>query len=683
MNLKLRSSVKVVKGVGEKYLDILNKTGINSVFDLLLRFPLFYIDFSNPAQAIDTTVKRVYRIEIKDFKLAQLYRKRLSILNINAIIAKSKKNLRVTLFNRPYLFELLKKIKGFYIYGKPEKTGGTAQAYQVNNPMIFIDDNAQAVLPVYNKISTIKAGILRKLIGSAFAVLQDDLECLPGEIVKKYCYTGISAALRSIHLPQDYQPEKIDGLKNRFIYREFLYFQLELQYTRNFFKKVRRLNSYTVDNRVKETLKQNLEFKLTTDQVAANRDIVKDLKNPFTMQRLLQGDVGSGKTIVAFLALLIAKENGYQGAFLAPTEILTNQHFSNAKGFFKNARIEQLTGSTPTAAGKEIRRRLSAGEIDIIFGTHALLNENLQFKNLSMVVIDEQHRFGVSQRAALYYKGKSVDLLVTTATPIPRTMLLSIYNDLSVSLIKTKPHGRLPITTKIIANRRRDEFYGWLKGKIREKGKAFIILPLIEESEFFTELRSIEKESPYFEEMFAGMPIGIVSGRTPAEEKDKLLNEFAQDTIRVLISTTVIEVGIDVKDATIMVIEDADRYGLSQLHQLRGRVDRGILQSYCYLLPSPNITESGKQRLKTMAATNDGFKIAEIDLEMRGSGIITGIEQSGYLDFKLGDTTRDHRIFEAARKDAASLLSEPSRQNDHISSFLTKVARRIKHINFS
>lgn len=669
--------------MGKKYFDVLKKAGINTIFDLLLHFPLFYIDFSSPAKIIDTAAKRVYRIEIKDFKLARIYRKRLSILNINAKIAGGNENLRVTLFNRPYLFELLKKVKGLYIYGKPEKLGGTAHTFQVNNPMIFTDDNAQAVLPVYNKISTIKPGILRKLIGNVFESLQDELECLPGEIVKRYGFSGIASALRDMHLPNDYRPEKTGRLKNRFIYREFLFFQLELQHTRNFFKKVKRLNNYTVDNRVKEALKQNLEFKLTTGQVAALRDIVKDLKNPITMQRLLQGDVGSGKTIVAFLALLIAKENGYQGAFLAPTEILANQHFRNAKGFFKNARIELLTGSTPTAAGKEIRQRLNAGEIDVVFGTHALLNEKIQFKNLSMVVIDEQHRFGVSQRAALYYKGKSVDLLVTTATPIPRTMLLSIYNDLSVSLIKTKPHGRLPIITKIIANRRRDEFYHRLKSRTREGAKAFIILPLIEESEFFTELRSIEKESPYFEEMFAGVPIGIVSGRTPAEEKDKLLADFAQGTIRVLISTTVIEVGIDVKDATIMVIEDADRYGLSQLHQLRGRVGRGSLQSYCYLLPSRNITDSGKQRLKTTAATNDGFKIAEIDLQMRGGGIITGAEQSGYLDFKLGDTTRDHRIFEAARKDAASLLSDPSLQNDHIASFLTKVERRIKNINFS
>jgi ATP-dependent DNA helicase RecG len=680
LSFTLRSSVKIVKGVGKKYLEIFSKHGITTVFDLLLRFPIHYIDFSNPQQTVDPAGKRVYRIEIADFKITRIFRKKLSLLKINAGIEGGKEKIRLTLFNKPYLFELFKKIKKIYIYGQLEKKG---DVFEVANPMIFTDDNEEKVLPLYQQISTVKSGMMRKLMANIFASLQDELECLPTEIINRYNFPGITTAFRGIHLPREYKPAQIDELKNRFIYREFLFFQLELQYTRNFFKKVKRLNAYTIGSKVKAAVKQKLEFELTAGQVMASREIAGDLQSAYAMQRLLQGDVGSGKTIVAFLTLLIAKENGYQAAFLAPTEILTNQHFTNGKRFFKNAKIAMLTGSTPTAAGKEIQKRLLEGDIDIIFGTHSLLNENVKFKNLSLVVIDEQHRFGVSQRAALYYKGKSVDLLVTTATPIPRTMLLSLYNDLSVSLIKTKPRGRLPIITKIIANRRRDEFYRWLKSKIKEGAKAFIILPLIEESEYFPELRSIEKESPYFEEMFKGISTGIVSGRTPPEDKDKILVDFTQGKIKVLISTTVIEVGIDVKDATIMVIEDADRYGLSQLHQLRGRVGRGELQSYCYLLPSLNITESGKQRLKTTASTNDGFKIAEIDLQMRGGGIITGLDQSGYFDFRVGDVKNDHRIFAAAGRDATQILLDKTLQNDYIANFLTKVERKIKRINFS
>lgn len=342
-----------------------------------------------------------------------------------------------------------------------------------------------------------------------------------------------------------------------------------------------------------------------------------------------------------------------------------------------------LTGSTPAKERERVRRQLEDGTIHIIFGTHALLNEAIRFKNLSMVIIDEQHRFGVSQRAALYYKGNAVDLLVTTATPIPRTMLLSLYNDLSVSTIKSKPRGRLPIITKIMETARRDEFYLWLRKKIQAGEKAYIILPLIEDSEFFSELRSIEAESEYFKNIFKDIPMGIISGRLSSFEKDAAIENFASGKFRVLISTTVIEVGIDVRDATIMVIENADRYGLSQLHQLRGRVGRGERQSHCYLFASANITENGQQRLQTIAATEDGFKIAEIDLKMRGGGIITGLEQSGYLDFKVGNMRDDHKIFENSRRDAAAILATPELQNKYIADYLAGINGKLKALTFS
>ncbi|MCK4766587.1 MAG: ATP-dependent DNA helicase RecG [Candidatus Aminicenantes bacterium] len=714
MDLKLESPVKAVKGVGEKTAGIFAKQGINTVFDLLFHFPLDYIDFSTPADGIDLQQKKVYRVEIENFRLSRIYWKKLTILNVNAKIStgtgppKKEEKIRVVFFNKPYLSDFFRertapaadpgqagkktpldnglsantgeKNSSVYLYGQMEKKPGF---FQLSSPMVFSGTGMPAVQPLYHAISTIKNGTLRKLMGNIFAVLEDDCECLPPWILEKYGFPAIAAALSGIHLPAQYNPGVIDRLKSRFIYREFLFFQLELQYTRNFFKKVKRLNHYVIDRKVKQSVDANVEFELTADQVKAYADIVNDLKSDFAMQRLLQGDVGSGKTIIAFLALLLARENGFQGAFLAPTEILTNQHFSSAKRFFKDAEVEVLTGSTPPAARARIYERLLAGEIDIIFGTHSLLNENVRFKNLSLVVIDEQHRFGVSQRAALYYKGLSVDLLVTTATPIPRTMLLSLYNDLSVSLIETKPRGRLPIITKIVANRARDEFYRRLKGKVEQGNKVYIILPLVEESEFFAELRSIEKETPYFKEVFVGLPMGIVSGRTPADRKDKTLAEFAAGKIEILVSTTVIEVGIDVKDATIIVIEDADRYGLSQLHQLRGRVGRGGQQSFCYLIPSVNISESGKQRLLTTASTDDGFKIAEIDLEMRGGGIITGLEQSGYLDFRIGDVKRDREVFAAARRDAASMLQDESLLNGHSARFLEQVKQKTRSINFS
>jgi ATP-dependent DNA helicase RecG len=687
LNLKLNSTVNQVKGVGNKYLQIFQKNGILTVLDLLFHFPIQYIDFSNVAVQIEPGKKNLYFIEIIGWNLSRRFGRRPSLLRVKARVGEQP--VFIVFFNKPYLADFFKTNKNAYIYGHFEIKNNT---WQSNTPLVLTADqkNQQHAIPLYAKISTIKSGTLKKLMKTALDSLEDDSEHLPPMSLEKYMFPAITAALQEIHFPKRHIPEEIDGLKKRFIYSEFLFFQLELQYIRNFFRRVRRTNHYTITAKLKSYIKQNLTFELTPDQKTACKEITDDLQGEYTMQRLLQGDVGTGKTIVAFIALLIAKKSGYQVAFLAPTEILSSQHFTNAQRFFKSARIELLTGSTPAKKRKEILKGLKEGTIDIIFGTHALLTEAVQFKHLSLVVIDEQHRFGVSQRAALYYKGKSVDLLVTTATPIPRTMLLSLYNDLSVSTIKTKPQGRLPIITKIIASERRDEFYLWLKKKVEKGEKAYIILPLIETSEFFSELKDIETESLYFEKIFnvgAGSEpvptIGIVTGRTPAAEKDSTLEAFARGTIRVLVATTVIEVGIDVKDAAVIVIENADRYGLSQLHQLRGRVGRGELQSYCYLFPSPNITERGKKRLKTIAATTDGFKIAETDLKMRGGGIITGLEQSGYLDFKIGNMQDDHEIFKEAQADASSILANKTLQNDYIINFLKKIAKKLKDINFS
>ena len=688
MALQLHSPVNQIKGVGDKYLQIFNKNGISIVFDLLLHFPALYIDFSQAAAGVEMGVKKLYRMEVINSNLSRHFGRRLSILKVNAHIGTDK--VQVVFFNKHYLADFFKEHKQAYIYGTFEMRDKTCQA---NTPLVFslTDPGQEPATPLYDKIGALKSGVLKKIIANALRELQDPFEPLPRHILEQYTFPGIAAALKAIHFPGHYEPGQVQKLKQRFIYSEFLLFQLELQYIRNFFKKVPRMHRYKIDENLKAVIKELLPFNLTPDQKTACREMTADLEKDVAMQRLLQGDVGTGKTAVAFIALLTAAYSGFQGAFLAPTEILAQQHFINAQKFFNplNAgggaviTCDILTGSTTAKERERIRRQLLDGTIHIIFGTHALLNESIGFKNLAMVIIDEQHRFGVSQRAALYYKGKAVDLLVTTATPIPRTMLLSLYNDLSVSIIKTKPRGRLPIITKIMDVARRDEFYQWLRKKIQEGEKAYIILPLIEDSEFFTELRSIESEAGYFKNIFKDIPMGIISGRLSSVEKDAAIEDFAAGKIRVLVSTTVIEVGIDVRDATIMAIENADRYGLSQLHQLRGRVGRGERQSHCYLFPSPNITESGQRRLQTIAATEDGFKIAEIDLKMRGGGIITGLEQSGYLDFRVGDMRDDHEIFNDSRRDAAAILEDPGLQNEYLLSFLDGIKGKLKALNFS
>ena len=690
MNLKLNSPIDDIKGIGEKYSKILKKHNLLTVFDLLLNFPAFYIDFKKIDNNIEISKKKVYKAKIERVKLTRNFKKRLSTLKVDANIYTKNKlnsklqqncnNIQIVIFNKPYLCDLLKKNESIYFFGNIENYN---DYLQVRNPMIFNTIENCDILPVYTKISTIKSGFLRKIFKNIFESLYDNFENLPEQILKKYSFRNIVETSKKIHFPGVYNEKLIYNNKKRFIYKEFLFFQIELQFVRRYFRKNIRINNYRINNKLRESIKQNLQFDLTSDQIRVYEEIVNDLKSKHTMQRLLQGDVGSGKTVVSFLTLLIAKINGFQGAFLVPTEILANQHFLNAKAFFKNIEIEIITGSIPNNKKREIKERLKKGEIDIIFGTHSILNENIEFKNLSIIIIDEQQRFGVSQRAALFYKGKSVDLLVTTATPIPRTMLLTLYNDLKVSKIINKPKERKPIITKIVETEKRDSFYKWLKNKIENGEKTYIVLPLIEKSDFFSQLHSIEEDSEYFKEIFKPSQIGIISGKTPNIEKNKMLNKFINGDIKVLISTTVIEVGIDVKDATIIVIENADRYGLSQLHQLRGRVGRSNFQSFCYIIPSQQITENGKKRLETINTTNDGFKIAEMDLRMRGGGIISGFEQSGYLDFKIADTKRDYEILKLAKIDAEQILKNPSLQNDYITNNISSLKEKIKKINFS
>jgi ATP-dependent DNA helicase RecG len=680
--MKLSSSIGDVKGVGKKYLDVLNKYGIFTVYDFLLHFPVYYIDFNNVSTDLELGARRLYHIEIVNWNLSRPYRRRFSVLKVKAKIIANDQLVSVVFFNQHYLADFFKDNQTAYIFGQVEEKKG---AMQINTPVLYSTEEKekQSIIPVYTRINTIKSGKLKGLLANIFAELEDDYEDLPGTCLQKYGFPDMVHALKEIHFPQQNSPQYIDPLKNRFVYSECFYFQLELQYIRNQFKQVPRIHCYRMNDELDKKIAAALPFKLTADQETAVNAIRNDLQKDFAMQRLIQGDVGSGKTIVAFIALLIAVSNGYQGAFLAPTEILASQHFQSARQFFKSLNIQLLTGSTTAKKRKEILKQLLTGEIDILFGTHALFTETVTFKNLSMVIIDEQHRFGVSQRAALYYKGSAVDLLVTTATPIPRTMLLSMYNDLTVSTIKTKPRGRLPIITKIRRNEQRDEFYTKLKEQTLKGEKAFIILPLIEKSDFFTELRDIESEVPYFRKIFKGVPIGIVTGRTPADEKDEMLAKMVSGDIQVLIATTVIEVGIDVRDATVIVIENADRYGLSQLHQLRGRVGRGNLQSYCYLFPSPSLTESGKKRLKTITGTNDGFEIAETDLKMRGGGIISGWRQSGYLDFKITNLQDHMPIFKDARQDVSMILKDPSQWNDHMKVSIERTHEKLQHINFS
>lgn len=678
MILTLKSPIGNVKGIGEKYIRVLNQQGIFTVFDLLHHFPIYYIDLSSSSTELVVGEEGLFPIDVKNVRLTRNFKKRLSLVKVNGNF--NQQQIQIVFFNQPYLLEFFRNHDRVWLHGKVEMRD---QVYQFVNPAFYPDLTEKRVISVYRKITPIKPGQIRRVIENIFLYLDDDDENLPRHLIDKYGFNSIVKSFREIHIPEKFKENCIDAKKQRFIYTEFLLFELELQKIRAFFSRVSRIHKYTFDRSIKRLIELNLPFELTPDQIHAFEDIVNDLKSGYIMQRLIQGDVGSGKTIVAFLALLLAIKNGYQCAFLAPTEILVNQHFRKANEFFTETRIEMMTGSTPLPEKKRILDGLKNGTVDIIFGTHALFNEKVQFKCLSMIVIDEQHRFGVSQRAALYYKGRSVDLLVTTATPIPRTMLLTLFNDLKVSRIISMPVGRKPIITKIIKSANRDSFYVWLRKKFARGAKLFIVLPLIEKSDFFHTLRSIDEEAEYYKNIFSPFRVGIISGRSKSQQKERVLKAFLSGKIKVLVSTTVIEVGIDIRDSEIIVIENADRYGLAQLHQLRGRVGRGEIQSYCFLHQSSNISRNGKRRLQTILSKTNGFEIAETDLEMRGGGLISGLEQSGFLDFKIGDVKRDYSVLIRAQKDAGMILKNPSLQNKFISDFLAEIDRKIKAISFS
>jgi ATP-dependent DNA helicase RecG len=524
-------------------------------------------------------------------------------------------------------------------------------------------------VPVYRKLGDFRTKRLREIAHEVLARLADKSieETLPKDLRSRQRLMPRGEALRHAHFPiEDASLEDYNLMRSpaqrRLIFEEMFWLALALQTKRGLRLKESKTSIIKIDDAIKRRIGSVLPFKLTDAQRRVVKEIFRDLRSDAPMNRLLQGDVGSGKTIVAIIAMLAAMENGQQAALMAPTEILAEQHARNIKRLLAKSpyRVELLTGSMKGAAKRQLHKAIEAGEVHACVGTHALIQESVAFKSLGLAVIDEQHRFGVMQRAELRERGANPDVLVMTATPIPRSLAMTVYGDLDVSVIDEMPPGRTPIVTKVFADNETDrkQVKQLLAREIRTGRQVYVVYPLVEESEKM-DLRDATRRYEYLRDrVFSKFSVGLLHGRMKPEDKEAVMRRFVSGEIQILVSTTVIEVGVDVPNASVMVVEHAERFGLSQLHQLRGRVGRGAEQSYCVLLASDKQTEVARERLGIMEETNDGFRIAEKDLELRGPGEIMGTRQAGLPEFRYANLVRDLEILQAARKEAEFYVNQ-------------------------
>ncbi len=528
-----------------------------------------------------------------------------------------------------------------------------------------------SIVPIYSQTEGLFQKSIRKIEKRAVDEYAKYLkDPLPSSLLEKYSFPELGRAVREIHHPpldsdMDALLKASTPAQRRMIYEEFFVYALALAQIRRDYVE-RPGISFSKPEKSWEILKENLGFRFTEAQRRALKEIYDDMHSPRVMYRLLQGDVGSGKTAVSAAATLVALESGYQVAFMAPTEVLVEQHYQKFQKWFVGLDYEVLclTGSTPKSERKEIFSKLQGDRPVLIIGTHALFEEQVQFAKLGLVIVDEQHRFGVKQRAALVAKGENPDLLVMTATPIPRTLALTVYGDLDVSIISELPPGRKAIQTKVFADSQRQQLVSKVRSEIEQGRQAYIVFPLIDESEALS-VKSIESMWPEMQRDYEGFKMGILHGRLRPEEKSQILNQFVRNEIQILVSTTVVEVGVDVPNASVMIIEAAERFGLSQLHQLRGRVGRGASQSFCYLVHSSWTGGESLKRLRALEQIQDGFKLSELDLEWRGAGELTGTKQTGLPEFQLGQLPRDLKIFQIARRDAFEFLkNDPELQSN-------------------
>ncbi|MGE3403944.1 MAG: ATP-dependent DNA helicase RecG, partial [Vicinamibacterales bacterium] len=611
--------------------------------------------------------------EIKSANLATTRRRGFKIFH--AVIGDTSGAVRGTWMNQAYLADILKPHLQVVIFGEVKLD---SSGLHFLNPEFEVVGTAEAgdggvgglhtgrIVPFYEKTGTVTPNMQRKLVMAAVDMLPEELpDLLPADLRARLTLAPRRAAIQDTHFPPNEASVEVlnrfrTPAQTRLIFEEFFLFQVGHAWRRHATSAELKPFVPAVDDRIRASAAKILPFKLTPGQRQAVKEIVEDMQRPEPMHRLLQGDVGAGKTIVALLAAVVAMENGLQVAFMAPTEILANQHYANIARLLAASRfrVDLLTGSTPPLHKHTLAANIERGTTHLVVGTHALVQEKIKFHTLGLVVIDEQHRFGVAQRAALREKGLRPDVLLMTATPIPRTLALTDYSELDVSKIPDLPPGRKPVKTWVKPESRRDEIYELIRQQLDAGRQAYIIYPLVEESEKI-DLKSATEMADHLQaEVFPAYRVALLHGRMKQDAKDRVMAAFAAGQIHILVSTTVVEVGVDVANASIMVVEHAERFGLSQLHQLRGRVGRGQWESHCILLYQAPWTDDARERLKAMAETNDGFVIAERDLELRGPGDFFGTRQSGLPKLRTGDLVRDRDIMEEAHREARRLVAE-------------------------
>jgi len=706
--LELTTPVQYVKGIGPKLAEILATKGIATVGDLLNYLPFRYEDRLNPRGIAELRAGEMATV-IGEVRNSGLFRtRRMPIFQLT--VGQGRSRLKCLWFNATYLQDKFKPGQLIALYGKVEQDShsGELQIIQPQFEMLGdaegngADDKAATslevgrIVPIYESAGQgrVTARWFRRVIRTALDDLTPDLaETIPGAVRGRLALVSPREALWKVHWPE--AGESFEDLQSsrtpahiRLIFEELFFVELGLELKRRQ-QKAQTGIAFQLDDRVRQAIKKILPFHPTAAQKRVLKEIADDMQKPHPMRRLLQGDVGSGKTIIGFQAGIIAIENGYQVALMAPTEILAQQHYFSARRILENAgyRIVLLTGSLEANRKREIRRHIAQGNAQLVIGTHALLEEKVEFAKPGLVIVDEQHRFGVLQRLKLMKKSgdgsdeknpAEPDVLVMTATPIPRTLALTLYGDLDLSVLDELPPGRTPIVTRRITDDRSPEVWDFVRKQVAKGHQVYVVYPVIAENEE-TELKAAVKMYRELSgKVFADLKVGLLHGRLDAELKDQVMRMFQKGELQILVATTVIEVGVDVPNATVMVIEHAERFGLAQLHQLRGRIGRGAAKSYCILMTGGKVTEEGERRLDAMVRTNDGFQIAELDLELRGPGEFFGTRQAGMPSFRVANLIRDRQLLELAKREAAAVMEGPNSEITQVEISRALVALRMR-----